>query len=148
MPMIHLPIFMGTGQIIPGLESAMEGLKVGDKRKLTVPAAQGYGEIDPTLKLAVPKSQFPPSTELEAGMRFQAEVGGEEVLFTVERVEDDKVHIDGNHPLAGKTLHFDVEVLSVRDATAEELSHGHAHGEDGHHHHDHGDHDHDHDDEE
>ena len=93
---------------------------MGDKKKVVVAPAEGYGEMNPELKLAVNRSQFPPTTELEAGMQFQANAGGQSVVFTVEKIEGDKVHIDGNHPLAGQTLHFDVEVLSVRDATEEE----------------------------
>ena len=125
----------GAGQIVPGLESALEGLKIGDKKKVSVEAAEGYGEVNPDLKLTVNRSQFPKSAELEVGMQFETQSpDGHGVVFTVEALEGDKVTIDGNHPLAGQTLHFDVEVLKIRDATEEELSHGHAHGGDGHHH--------------
>jgi FKBP-type peptidyl-prolyl cis-trans isomerase SlyD len=139
----------GASQVVPGLESALEGLKQGDKKKVSVSPEQGYGKKDPNLKLAVARTQFPPTLDLKAGMQFEADTGdGQEMMFTVESIQGDKVHIDGNHPLAGQTLHFDVEVLTVRDATEEEMSHGHAHGPDGHgHDHDH-DHDHDHEDEE
>jgi FKBP-type peptidyl-prolyl cis-trans isomerase SlyD len=122
----------GSHQIVPGLETALEGLKVGDKKAVVVAPAEGYGELDPGLKLTVDRKQFPPEAELETGMQFQTQNG---VVFTVEAIEDGQVKIDGNHPLAGVTLHFDVEVLEVREATAEELDHGHAHGGDGHHHH-------------
>lgn len=127
----------GADQIVPGLENALEGCKVGDKKKVTVAPAEGYGEKNPNLKLAVSRGQFPPGMEVEVGMQFEANGGadGEGMVFTVEAIEGDKIHIDGNHPLAGETLNFDVEVLSVRDATEEELEHGHAHGPDGHHHH-------------
>lgn len=126
----------GGQQIVPGLENALEGLKVGDKKKVKVAPAEGYGELNPELKLTVNKSQFPSKVDLEPGMQFEAHTpDGHGVVFTVEAIEGDQVKIDGNHPLAGQTLHFDVEVLSMRDATAEEQEHGHAHGEDGHHHH-------------
>lgn len=126
----------GSHQIVPGLEVSLEGLKVGDKKQVVVAPEDGYGVEDPRLRLKVKKSQFPTDVPLEEGMQFQASVGnGESVVFTVQAIEDEEVHVDGNHPLAGETLHFDVEVLSIRDATPEELEHGHAHGPDGHGHH-------------
>lgn len=124
----------GAEQIVPGLESELEGLKAGDKKKVTVSADQGYGEVNPDLKLSVKRSQFPKELDLREGMQFEtAGPEGEGLVFTVESIEGEMVHIDGNHPLAGLTLHFDVEVLSTREATPEELSHGHAHGEGGEH---------------
>lgn len=126
----------GGEQIVPGLESALAGLTIGDKKKVVVAPAEGYGELNTELKLAVARTQFPEDMEVEPGMQFEAQTpDGHGVVFTVERLDGDKVHIDGNHPLAGQTLHFDVEVIAVRDATAEEKEHGHAHGPDGHHHH-------------
>jgi FKBP-type peptidyl-prolyl cis-trans isomerase SlyD len=126
----------GAQQIVPGLENALAGLKVGEKKKVSVSPAEGYGELNPDLKLTVNRSQFPDGVEIEEGMQFEANSpDGQSVVFTVESIQGDKVAIDGNHPLAGETLHFDVEVLKVRDATKEELEHGHAHGDDGHHHH-------------
>ena len=126
----------GAQQIVPGLEDALEGLTIGDKKKVTVKAAEGYGELNPELKLTVNKSQFPSKVDLEPGMQFEAHTpDGHGVVFTVEALDGDTVKIDGNHPLAGQTLHFDVEVISLRDATDDEKEHGHAHGEDGHHHH-------------
>jgi FKBP-type peptidyl-prolyl cis-trans isomerase SlyD len=123
----------GSQQIVPGLESALEGLKVGDKKQVVVSPEQGYGVHNPKLEMVVNKAQFPKGVELEEGMQFEASSqSGEEVVFTVESIEGDRVHVDGNHPLAGETLHFDVEVLKVRDATAEEMEHGHAHGPHGH----------------
>lgn len=126
----------GASQIVPGLEAALEGLKVGDKKKVVVSPEQGYGENNPALKMAVSRAQFPKGMEIAVGMQFEANGGdGEGMIFTIEKVEGDQVHIDGNHPMAGVTLHFDVEVLEVREATEEEMDHGHAHGGDGHHHH-------------
>ncbi len=125
----------GAHQIVPGLENALSGLAVGDKKKVVVPPADGYGETNPDLKLTVSRSQFPKNVELEEGMQFETQTpDGHDVVFTVESIVDDKIKIDGNHPLAGQTLHFDVEVLSLRDATEEEQSHGHAHGQHGHDH--------------
>jgi FKBP-type peptidyl-prolyl cis-trans isomerase SlyD len=126
----------GAQQIVPGLENALEGLKVGDKKNVKVEPADGYGELNPDLKMTVGRAQFPSKVEIEPGMQFEAQTpDGHGVVFTVEAIEGDKIKIDGNHPLAGQRLHFDVEVLSMRDATDEEKQHGHAHGPDGHHHH-------------
>lgn len=126
----------GAGNIVPGLEDELVGLKAGDKKKVTVQPADGYGELDPQLQLSVKRTQFPPEVEVEAGMEFESRLpDGSSVVFTVTEIEGDMVSVDGNHPLAGETLHFDVEILSVRDATEDEKSHGHAHGPDGHHHH-------------
>ena len=133
----------GGQQIVPGLETALEGLTVGNKKKVVVIPSEGYGEIKPDLKLTVARTQFPADLDVEAGMQFEANgPDGQGVVFTVDSLQGDKVKIDGNHPLAGQTLHFDVEVISMRDATEEEKQHGHAHGEHGHDHdHEHG-HDH------
>ena len=137
----------GASQIVPGLEQALVGLAVGAKKVVEVAPEEGYGVIDERLRTQAKKSQFPPDANLVEGMRFVAEDGeGGEMVFTVTGLEDDTVHLDGNHPLAGETLHFDVEILAVREATAEEVAHGHAHGAHGHDHdhggHDHGDHEH------
>jgi FKBP-type peptidyl-prolyl cis-trans isomerase SlyD len=131
----------GAQQIVPGLEKALNGLKVGDKKLVVVPPAQGYGEMDPNLRMTLSRAQFPKGAEIEVGMVFEASSGGDqEMVFSVEEIKGDQVMVDGNHPLAGETLHFDVKIIGVREATAEELEHGHAHGAHGH------GHDHDHDD--
>ncbi len=124
----------GNKQIVPGLENALEGSAVGDKKKVTVSPAEGYGEFVAELKKEVERSNFPKDVEIRAGMQFSAEVNGDHRVFTVTDVDGDKVKIDGNHPLAGQTLHFDVEVVEIREATKEELEHGHVHGPGGHHH--------------
>ena len=125
----------GSEQIVPGLEKALDGLTVGDKKVVVVTPEEGYGIHDPQLKQIARRDQFPADVELEEGIQFEVRSDqGEDVVFTVQSIEGDQVHIDGNHPLAGETLHFDVEVLAVRDATEEEKSHGHVHGADGHHH--------------
>jgi FKBP-type peptidyl-prolyl cis-trans isomerase SlyD len=118
-PLVYLH---GASQIVPGLEVALEGLKVGDKKSVIVSAAEGYGEKDPALQLVVPRAQFPKDVELEVGMQFEAKSqDGHGAVFTVASVDGEQVNVDGNHPLAGEALHFDVEVLAVRDATPEEL---------------------------
>jgi FKBP-type peptidyl-prolyl cis-trans isomerase SlyD len=128
----------GADQVVPGLEEGLKGLKAGDKKQVSVSPELGYGTLDPDLKMSVKRTQFPADVNVQPGMRFQTETpDGSPVVFTVEKVEDDQVHIDGNHPLAGVTLFFDVEVLAVRDATEDEKSHGHAHDPDGGHGHHH-----------
>ena len=125
----------GASNIIPGLENALEGKKQGDKVQVTIKPEDGYGEQNPALIQQVPRSAFPEDMEIKAGMQFQAASdGGHETLVTVTGVEGDQVTVDGNHPMAGQTLNFDVSVGEVRDASEEELSHGHVHGPDGHHH--------------
>ncbi len=125
----------GVGQIVNGLESALEGLKVGDKKVVTVEPKDGYGELNPNLKVSVPKTEFPADAKIQKGMQFVGRSeDGHEVVYTVENVQTDTIQLNGNHPLAGQTLNFDVEVIAVRDATEEEQSHGHAHGPEGHSH--------------
>jgi FKBP-type peptidyl-prolyl cis-trans isomerase SlyD len=125
----------GAQQIVPGLETALSGLKQGDKKAVKVQPKDGYGEVDPSLKLTVNRTQFPAGMDIKPGMQFETQTqDGHGILFTVEGVAGEKVSIDGNHPLAGQTLHFEVEVLGIREATAEEKAHGHVHGAGGHHH--------------
>lgn len=126
----------GYGQIVPGLENALAGLSGGAKKQVVIQPKDAYGDVEPQLRTAVRREQLPQDAQIEVGMRFMAEQEeGESIMFTVVELENDTVHLDGNHPLAGVTLHFDVEVLDVRPATAEEISHGHAHGPGGHHDH-------------
>ncbi len=130
-PMMFLE---GVGQIIPGLESALVGLKKGDKKSVDVKAAQAYGEYEQDLVVQVPRAQMP-KKDITVGDQFHADSGqGHTQVVVVTAVSDEHVTVDGNHPLAGQDLHFDVEITDVRDATKEELEHGHAHGGDGHHH--------------
>jgi FKBP-type peptidyl-prolyl cis-trans isomerase SlyD len=123
----------GEGQIVPGLERELVGLGVGDARKVVVSPADGYGDRNPGGLQTVDRKAFPPDVELKVGLELSA-VGpnGEVVPFVVHEVSADQVVVDLNHPLAGKTLHFDVTIREVRVATAEELEHGHAHGAGGH----------------
>lgn len=125
----------GHQQVIPGMEAGLEGLKKGETTKLTISPEEGYGEINPNLKLNLKKEVFPKDFPLEEGAQFQADLGnGRRSVFTILEIKGDEVAVDGNHPLAGVTLNFDIEVLDVRKATKEELEHGHSHEGDGHHH--------------
>ncbi|HVK61470.1 MAG TPA: FKBP-type peptidyl-prolyl cis-trans isomerase [Bdellovibrionales bacterium] len=131
-PMMYLE---GVGQIIPGLEAALKGLKKGDKKSVDVKAAEAYGEIEKELVVQVPREQIP-KKDVAVGDQFHADSGhGHTQVVTVTAVSDSHVTVDGNHPLAGQDLHFDVEITDVRDATKDEMEHGHAHGPGGHHHH-------------
>lgn len=125
----------GHGNIIPGLEKALEGTTVGYHSQVAVGAKEGYGETNPDLVFEAPREQFPSDMKLEAGGRVYAEGPEGPVSFTVVRLTDSGAVLDGNHPLAGKQLHFDVEVVDIRPATSEEMTHGHVHGADDHHHH-------------
>ncbi|MDX1796750.1 MAG: peptidylprolyl isomerase [Hydrogenovibrio sp.] len=125
----------GHSNLIPGLENELEGKTVGDKFTAKVAASDAYGEIQPHLiQEGVPKSMFQGVENLEVGMRFEAQ--SEQGVHSVEitEVQDETVTVDGNHPLAGQDLNFEIEVTGVRDATEEEIEHGHAHGDGGHHH--------------
>ena len=119
----------GHSQIISGLEQAMDGHKPGDEFNVTVAPENGYGEHREELVQAVPRSAFDGVDELEAGMRFQAQGPNGPMVVKIVEVADEQVTIDGNHELAGETLHFDVKVADVRTATEQELEHGHAHGD-------------------
>jgi FKBP-type peptidyl-prolyl cis-trans isomerase SlyD len=124
----------GHNNIIPGLEKALEGTEAGFKSKVTVTPAEGYGEKNPDAIFEAPREHFPPDMKLEVGARVYADGPNGPITLTVVKLTDTGAVLDANHPLAGKTLHFDVEVTTVRAATSEELAHGHVHGEGGHHH--------------
>ncbi len=127
----------GTGSLISGLEKALIGKQKGDKFAVEVVAADAYGDRHEELTQAVPRAMFE-GMEVEVGMRFRAaDPDGREQSVIVLDVTDDEVVVDGNHPLSGIDLTFDVEIIEVRDATADEIAHGHAHGIDGHAGHDH-----------
>ncbi len=120
----------GHNQIIPGLEKSLMGMKAGDKKAIEVQPDEGYGERDDNLVQIVPREQIPEEIELFEGKVLQAQgPQGVPLEVTVVKVTDEEVTIDMNHPLAGQTLHFDVEIMEVRDATPEELEHGHTHDE-------------------
>jgi FKBP-type peptidyl-prolyl cis-trans isomerase SlyD len=122
----------GGGNIIPGLENALTGRSPGEKLKVTVTPQEGYGERDDALVQELPRKLFKDIDGLEVGMRLRADSDQGSRLVTVTGVKPDSVTIDANHALAGQTLHFEVEVADVRQATAEEMSHGHVHGPGGH----------------
>jgi len=125
----------GIGGIIPGLENALEGKQVDDALSVTIEPEEAYGHRDDAMVAEVPVDRFEEAGEIQVGMQFQtaAEDGSARVV-TVVKIADGMVTVDANHPLAGITLNFDVKVLGVREATAEELEHGHVHGPGGHHH--------------
>jgi FKBP-type peptidyl-prolyl cis-trans isomerase SlyD len=124
----------GVGQIVPGLENALVGKSPGDKLDVEVAAEDGYGEHQEFMVQQVPREAFQGVDVIEPGMQFQAQTPQGGMTVTVTAVDDTTVTVDGNHPLAGQVLFFAVEVVSVRDATAEEREHGHVHGAGGHHH--------------
>lgn len=118
----------GHSGIIPGLERELEGKVAGDAMKVTVQPADGYGELNPELVQAVPRAAFQGVDQIEVGMQFQAQgAGGQVQMVVVKEVSDEQVTVDANHPLAGQVLHFDVSIEGVREATEEEISHGHVH---------------------
>jgi FKBP-type peptidyl-prolyl cis-trans isomerase SlyD len=129
-----LAYIQGHGNLVAGLEKALEGKKDGDTVAVSVAPADGYGKHDAALIQRVPKRSLQGSGEIKKGMQFQGQTPDGMRLFTVTAVVGDMITLDGNHPLADKTLHFDVDIVSVREATGEELEHGHVHGAGGHHH--------------
>lgn len=125
----------GHQNILPKLESEIDSMLIGSKRTVTIPAADAYGEYNEDIVQVIGKEEFPQDFLLEVGMQYIASApDGTKMPFTITEVGDEEVTIDFNHPLAGKDLTFDIELLNVRDATAEEISHGHVHGVGGHHH--------------
>ncbi|SBS33004.1 FKBP-type peptidyl-prolyl cis-trans isomerase SlyD [Marinomonas spartinae] len=129
-----LVFLSGAQNIIDGLDKAIQGKVAGDKLNVEVAPADGYGEVHQELIQKVPHENFQGVDDIQVGMQFMAQTPGGQQPVTVIGVEEDGVMLDGNHPLAGKTLNFDVEIVEVREALAEELEHGHVHGEGGHQH--------------
>lgn len=117
----------GGGNIIPGLEKELEGRSAGDKLNVNVSPEDGYGEVQEQLMQEVPRDAFQGVESVEPGMQFQAQTEGGPLMVTVKKVDGDTVVVDGNHPLAGQQLTFDVEIAEVREASAEEIEHGHVH---------------------
>ncbi len=125
----------GSGQIIPGLETALIVLTVGDRKTVNVPYQQAYGAYDQRLIYQVTRNRLP-SENVKVGDMFEISTeGGSFRIVTVVEIKESDVVLDGNHPLAGQDLTFEVEIMNMRAATAEEISHGHIHGEHGHDHH-------------
>ena len=129
-----LVFLVGHGNIIEGFEQEMLGAAVGDVREFTLTPEMAYGHRDEAAVQPIPRSQFPEGMELEVGRVVGAQSDQGPVQFTVVEINDDIVIVDLNHQMAGYTLHFNVEIVEIREATPEELDHGHAHGP-GHHHH-------------
>jgi FKBP-type peptidyl-prolyl cis-trans isomerase SlyD len=129
-----LAYIQGHGNLVPGLEKALEGKQQGDSVAVSVAPADGYGIHNAELIQRVPKRSMQGSGEIKKGTQFQARTDDGMRVFTVTAVVGDMITLDGNHPLADKTLNFDVDIVTVREATAEELEHGHVHGAGGHHH--------------
>ncbi|MFT6221792.1 MAG: FKBP-type peptidyl-prolyl cis-trans isomerase SlyD [Candidatus Endobugula sp.] len=120
----------GAQNIVPGLEKELDGKTTGDKLSVTVEPIDGYGEYNPGLIQELPKDMFAGVENIEVGMEFQTQTPeGDMQIIEVKSIDGDKITVDGNHPMAGQTLHFDVEVTDVREATADELEHGHVHSE-------------------
>ena len=125
----------GAQNIIPGLENALNGKQAEDTLQVTIDPKDGYGERDDSQIQEVPREMFPQDVDIAVGMTFHAETpDGAPITVTVAGITPDAVTVDGNHPLAGQTLNFDIEVINVRDAETEELEHGHVHGPDAHDH--------------
>lgn len=124
-PLVYLH---GNGNIIEGLERALEGRAVGEKFSVTLEPDAAYGDYDESLVRTVDRTQFNQVDELEVGMEFQVDFPDGDRIATISEIEGEQVTIDGNHALAGETLNFEIEVTDVRPATPEELTHGHPHG--------------------
>ncbi len=117
----------GTGAIVPGLEKQLKGKKEGDSFKAIIPPEEAYGACDDAMTQKVPRQLFEDVDEIKLGMQFEVETELGSLVVSVREIEDDFITVDGNHPMAGITLHFDVNVMAVREATSEELEHGHVH---------------------
>ncbi len=125
----------GAANIIPGLEHALLGKSAGDEFSIAIKPEQGYGERNEDMTQVVPRNMFDTDEDIKVGMQFHAESpDGQPLSVTVTNVSDSEVTVDGNHPLAGVNLNFEIKILEIREATEEELEHGHAHGVGGHNH--------------
>lgn len=130
-PLVYLH---GVGSLVPGLESALEGQASGASISVTIPPEKAYGTRDEALVQPVPRERFVGIEDLEVGKQLQAQTEVGPRIVKVVEITDESVTIDANHELAGMTLHFDITVVEVREATPDELNHGHAHGPGGHEH--------------
>jgi len=126
----------GSGGIIPGLEGQLEGKAVGEEFSAHIEPADGYGERDDSMVQVVPRDMFDKEHPIQEGIQFHAESPeGDMLTVTVTKIDGNDITVDGNHPLAGIALNFDIKIAAIREASTEEIEHGHAHGPDGHHHH-------------
>lgn len=123
----------GMGNVIPGLEASLEGKTPGEAIKVSVAPEDAYGEWDQEKIIDIPKVQFSGVDDVKVGMQFGVHSSVGEQIVTVTKVDGETVTVDANHPLAGKTLNFDVKIVGIRDATSDELDHGHVHGPGSHH---------------
>ncbi len=122
----------GSELLVPGMDAALLSKKIGDKIDTIIKAKDAFGEYDESFIFSVPREEIPISNEnLEEGLEFQAEIGGVVRFCQIEEIKDDNVVINANHPYAGMDIHFEAEILNIRDATDEEIEHGHIHGEGG-----------------
>ena len=129
-----LAFLEGAQQIIPALEEQLKGMLIGQKKNVKLQAKDAYGIVEPKMIMEVPKQELS-HLSIEVGSFLQLQLSDQVKVVRVSKITDEKVTLDGNHPLAGVDLEFDVEMVDLRDATPEELAHGHAHGPGGHHHH-------------
>lgn len=132
-----LTFLVGHKQMIPGFEEEIMGAKVGETREFTLSAERAYGEREETAVLDIPRAQFAQleqEASLEVGMQLVAQMPHGPSPFTITALTDEAVTADFNHTLAGQALTFSVEIVELREASEDEISHGHAHGPDGHHH--------------
>ncbi|MCF8429006.1 MAG: peptidylprolyl isomerase [Bacteroidia bacterium] len=123
----------GLGHLIPGMEEGLQGKEVGNKFQLKVSPEKGYGNYQNEMVQQVPLSAFA-GQEIKVGMQFEAGTDEQRFLVTIKAIDAETVTVDGNHPLAGVALNFDIEVIEIREATEDELAHGHVHGPEGHQH--------------
>ena len=131
-PLVYLH---GANNIVPGLERQLTGKAAGETCEVTVPPSEGYGEYDPTLDQQVPRAAFPKDADVKPGVAFQARGrDGQPMTLWVQAVKGDQVTVTPNHPMAGQSLNFNIEIVDVRQATAQEKQHGHVHGPGGHDH--------------
>ena len=129
-----IQFIQGQEHIIPGLERKLYGLKIGEDKKVTIFLEEGYGDVEPEAGMDVPRSEFPPEIPMEIGTGLQLKTQeGEIVSAHIASIDADTVQLDFNHPLAGKELHFDVKVIDLRQATDDEIAHGHLHDGNEHH---------------
>ena len=125
-----LQFIQGMGHIIRGLEHKLYDMKIGEKKDVVVAPKDGYGELDPEAIIEVPRVEFPPNVPLEVGIGLELRDDQDNPMYgRIERVDDKNVRLNMNHPLAGKELHFSVQIANLRPASEEEVSHGHVHGE-------------------
>ncbi len=124
-PLVYLH---GAGKLLPGLEKGLKGMKLGAQETITVYPEEGFGEVDPSLKLKAKKSQLPPEIKIEPDRILERDEDGVKQRFRIVAVDGDTVYMDGNHPMAGKTLQYHVDIVSIRPATNEELEKGQPNG--------------------